>query len=923
MPKPLVIVESPAKARTIAGFLGADYLVESSVGHIRDLPRSSKEIPKAYKGEEWAQRTGGVDYTSDFKPIYIVPPEKKDQVNKLKSLLTNASEVFLATDEDREGESIAWHLLEVLSPGVPVRRMVFHEITDRAIHEAIENWRELDRRLVDAQEARRILDRLVGWEVSPILWRMVRRGLSAGRVQSVATRLIVDRERERMAFRSASYHDIAGTFEARDIPFPASLVEVDGRRVASGRDFDPATGQLKGQADAVLLGDDDARTLVRALDGAEFTVATVDAKDYTQSPVPPFITSTLQQEAARKLRFSAGRTMAVAQRLYERGYITYMRTDSTNLSEQAVAAARGEVRARYGNEYLPATPRTYQKKVKSAQEAHEAIRPAGESFRHPDEVARELDNDESRLYDLVWKRTVACQMADAKGKRLSLRLTADAATGDRVVFAASGKTIEFPGFLRAYVEGSDDPDADLEDQERRLPSVEVGEQVACQSLESAAHSTQPPARYTEASLVKELENRGIGRPSTYASVLDRIQSVGYVFKKGTALVPSWTGMAVTQLLERHFAEFVDYDFTARMEEDLDAMASGDIELAPWLHDFYFGNGQVGLRQMVDGRLDDVSPRDVCTIPIGRVPADGDEGNGDGDDSRDEVVVRVGRYGPYIQRGEIEDAKASIPDDLPPDELSVEDALVYIEQQRGGGRVLGVDPETDLEVTLRSGRFGPYFQLGELKDGAEKPKTASLFKGMDPDAVSLDEALRLLSLPRVVGMTEAGEEITAQTGRFGPYIRAGKETRSLDDEEQIFSLTEEDARRRLNEPKQGRRRGPAVLKELGEHPSNGESVRILDGRFGPYVTDGSVNASLPKGRTPEEVEMEEALHLLAERAARAPAKKKRPTARKKATKKKATAKKATAKKATSAGVKKAAATPVAKPADTKTPKRKPS
>ncbi|MBI2169216.1 MAG: type I DNA topoisomerase [Actinobacteria bacterium] len=876
MPKPLVIVESPAKARTIAGFLGGDFVVESSVGHIRDLPRSSKEIPKAYKGEEWAQRTGGVDYTSDFKPIYIIPPEKRDQVKKLKALLADADELYLATDEDREGESIAWHLIEVLSPQVPIRRMVFHEITDRAIREAIENWRDLDRRLVDAQEARRILDRLVGWEVSPILWRMVRQGLSAGRVQSVATRLIVARERERMAFHSAAYFDLQGAFEAHGVGFSADLVEVDGRRVATGRDFDPDTGALKEGADVVLLGESDASGLSEGLEHCAFTVAAVEAKDYRQSPVPPFITSTLQQEAARKLRFSAARAMAVAQRLYERGYITYMRTDSTALSEQAVAAARREVRARYGDEYLPSAPRVYAKKVKSAQEAHEAIRPAGEAFRHPDDVARDLDADEARLYELVWKRTIACQMADARGKRLSLRLDAEAPTGDAVVFAASGKTIEFPGFLRAYVEGSDDPDAELEDQERRLPSVEEGDGVACRGIEVAAHATQPPARYTEASLVKELEGRGIGRPSTYASVLDRIQSVGYVFKKGTALVPSWTGMAVTQLLERHFAEFVDYGFTARMEEDLDAMANGQIELAPWLREFYFGNGQVGLRQMVDGRLDAVSPREVCTIPIGE--HDGEV-----------VVVRVGRYGPYVQRGENDDQKASILDDLPPDELTVGQALEFIDQAKAGGRVLGADPESGLEVTVRTGRFGPYVQLGPVGDDVPKPKTASLFKGMEPDTLTLDEALALLSLPRVVGTTEAGDDITAQNGRFGPYLKAGSDTRSLDSEEQLFSITEADARHLLSQPKQSRRRGPAVLKELGAHPDSGSPVRVLAGRYGPYVTDGVVNASLPKGRTPEEVEIEEAVHLLREREARGPAKK-RPAKKRTTGKKSAASKK---------------------------------
>jgi DNA topoisomerase-1 len=890
MPRPLVIVESPAKARTIAGFLGDAFVVESSVGHIRDLPRNASEIPKAYKGEPWARL--GVDVDNDFKPLYVIPAEKRDQVRKLKEMLGDASELYLATDEDREGESIAWHLLEVLSPPptVPVRRMVFHEITSRAIQEAIDNWRELDRRLVDAQEARRVLDRLVGWEVSEVLWKKVMQGLSAGRVQSVATRLVVARERERMAFRSASYHDLEGSFVAHDVPFSATLVEVGGRRVATGRDFDAATGQLRAGAEVVALDERAATGLARRLDGAAFGVSDVESRDYTQSPVPPFITSTLQQEAGRKLRFSAARTMAVAQRLYERGYITYMRTDSTNLSEQAVSAARSEIARRYGDAYLPSGPRTYRKKVKSAQEAHEAIRPAGDAFRFPDDLVGELDADESRLYDLVWKRTVACQMTDARGKRLVVRL--GAAAGDEpVVFSASGKTIDFPGFLRAYVEGADDPDAELEDREVRLPDVTVGEGVECAALEVAGHATQPPARYTEASLVKELESRGIGRPSTYAAVIQTIQSRGYVFRKGTALVPSWTAFAVVQLLEGHFGELVDYDFTARMEESLDEIARGERDGAPWLRSFYFGNGEVGLKQLVADHLPAIDARAINSIPVGP------------DAEGRDIVVRVGRYGPYLQRG---DDRASLPEDLAPDELSIERAVELLERGAGEAKVLGADPETGEAVTVRFGRYGPYVQLGEVTDDDPKPKRASLFASMDPDSLSFDDALRLLSLPRVVGVTDDGQPITAQTGRYGPYIKAGTESRSLESEEQIFTVGQEEARRLLAEPKRRGRRGPSVLKELGEHPGHGAAVRVLDGRYGPYVTDGTVNASLPKGRTPEEVELEEALEWLAERAARQPAggargrkkatARKKPTTKKKATTKKATTKKATTKKA---------------------------
>ncbi len=869
MSKPLVIVESPAKAKTIAGFLGGDYAVESSIGHIRDLPRSAKEVPAAYKSEPWAKRWG-VNVDDDFKPLYVVPAEKKAQVAKLKALLKDANEVYLATDEDREGESIAWHLLEVLSPRVPVRRMVFHEITRPAIEAAVANWRELNRKLVDAQEARRILDRLVGWDVSEVLWKKVMPGLSAGRVQSVATRLVVERERARMGFRSGGYWDLVGAFApggsgippgGTASPFSATLVAVDGKRLAIGKDFDPATGQLSAAAANTVarLDEAGARGLVERLADAPFSVASVESKDWRQSPYPPFMTSTLQQEANRKLRFGAARAMSIAQRLYERGYITYMRTDSTNLSEQAVAAARTEIAERYGADHLPERPRTYQRKVKNAQEAHEAIRPAGDRFRRPEDVAREVESDEARLYDLIWKRCVASQMADARGRRVSVRLSARSTADEQAVFAASGKTITFPGFLRAYVEGADDPDAELEDREIRLPALEQGEAVDCRGIEAAGHATQPPARYTEASLVQELEAKGIGRPSTYASVIQTIQDRGYVWKKGSALIPSWTAFAVIRLLEEHFAHLVDYEFTARMEEDLDDIARGERESVPWLRSFYFGNGAPGLRAMVEEQAPTIDARAINTIPLG-VDSEGRE-----------IVVRVGRYGPYLSRGE---ATAPVPDDLAPDELTPELANELLERGVEEGRVLGNDPATGLAVTVQDGRYGPYVQLGEQEEGSKKkPKRASLFKTMTPPTVTLEEALLLLSLPRSVGAGADGVEIVASPGRFGPYLKKGEETRSLASEDQLLTVTREEAEALFAQPKGGRgRAAPEPLAVLGPHPDNGAEIKLLAGRYGPYVTDGTTNASLPKGADPAAFTAAEAVALLRARAEAGPAKK---------------------------------------------------
>ena len=852
MPTKLVIVESPAKARTIAGFLGSGFVVESSVGHVRDLPRRAEEVPAAYKQEPWARL--GVDTENDFKPLYVVPKEKKAQIAKLRKLVAGADELYLATDEDREGESIAWHLLELLSPKVPVRRMVFHEITAAAITEALEHTRDVDLRLVDAQEARRILDRLFGYELSPVLWKMVRPRLSAGRVQSPAIRILVDRERERMSFRTASYWDVEAVLTAPSEPgtrFTATLVALDGSRLVTGRDFDETGGRSSDGGGLTLLDRDGAQAVVTDLAGATFTVRSVERRPYRRSPYPPFRTSTLQQEAGRKLRFTAQRTMQTAQRLYENGYITYMRTDSTELSETAVAAARAEATARYGADYVPASPRVYRSKVRNAQEAHEAIRPAGDRFRSPEGVAGAVDGDAARLYDLIWKRTVASQMADAVGESVAVRLGATGASGRDAEFATSGKVISFAGFLRAYVEGSDDPDAVLEDQERRLPPLTQGDPVQAESLEARGHETRPPGRYTEAALVRRLEDLGIGRPSTYASIIQTIQDRGYVFKKGTALVPSFTAFAVVTLLERHFAGLVDYAFTARMEDDLDRIASGTEEMVPWLSRFYEGNGSPGLKRAVSEGLGEIDAREINSIPIG------EDGRGR------PVLARVGQYGPYLQCG---DASVSLPDDLPPDELTLERALELLEAPNGD-RELGIDPATGEVVIVRSGRYGPYVQLGGA-EGDAKPKTASLFKDMELETVTLQDALGLLSLPRVVGADpETGEDITAQNGRYGPYLKRGKETRSLDSEEQIFTIGLDEAVRRFAAPKRRGAQSAAPIREVGTDPATGCAVVVKDGRFGPYVTDGAVNASLRKGDSVDTITIDRAAELLAARRAR--------------------------------------------------------
>jgi DNA topoisomerase-1 len=911
--KPLVIVESPAKARTISAMLGPGFVVESSVGHIRDLPRRANEVPAAYRGEGWARL--GVDVDNGFKPLYVVSPEKKDVVTRLKKAVREASEVYVATDEDREGESIAWHLIEVLSPDVPVKRMVFHEITRPAIERAVENWRDLDRRLVDAQEARRILDRLYGYEVSPVLWKKVMPRLSAGRVQSVATRMIVDRERARMRFRAAGWWDIEGTFSRSDAAqnFKATLVSLDAVALATGRDF-TEIGQLKADAQVLVLDESAAQDLATRLDGRPFEVKSVSERPFRRSPAAPFITSTLQQEAGRKLRFGAQRTMQIAQRLYEQGWITYMRTDSTTLSDEALSAARDQAVRLYGQDYVPDKPRRYERKVKNAQEAHEAIRPSGDSFRTPEQAAREISNDELRLYELIWKRTVASQMADARGTTAQVRIVgtaaADSAGKSEVAeFGVSGTVITFPGFLRAYVEGSDDPDAELAERDTQLPALSEGDALSGTEMEAKGHNTQPPARYTEASLVKALEDQGVGRPSTYASIIGTIQDRGYVWKKGTALIPSFTAFAVVGLLESHFGNLVDYGFTAAMEDDLDRIAGGDEQALPWLTRFYFGSsengngGGRGLKEDVALHLGEIDARQINSIPIGK--------SSDGTD----IVVRVGRYGPYLQRGE---DRASVPEDLAPDELTVEKAEEMLEAP-SGDRVLGEHPETGFPVMVRAGRYGPYVQLGEGKDG-ERPVTASLFATMSPATVTIEEALRLLSLPRLVGVDPSSEEeIQALNGKFGPYLKKGTDTRSLESEDQIFSVTLPDALQLFSQPKSPRgRRTAAPLRELGADPVTNLAVTVRSGRFGPYVTDGTTNASLRKGDDQDEITIERASELLADRRAAGP-----PVKRARAAKKVAkTAKKATkATKATKAAkaAKAAKATKaVAKTSESETP-----
>jgi DNA topoisomerase-1 len=907
----LVIVESPAKARTIAGYLGKGYVVESSIGHIRDMPDKASEIPTKYRNEAWARL--GVDVDHDFQPLYVVHADKRQQVAKLKELLKNADELYLATDEDREGEAIAWHLQQELKPRVPTRRMVFHEITPEAIAQAIASPRSVDQGLVEAYQTRRVLDRLYGYEVSPVLWKKVMPQLSAGRVQSVAVRLVVDRERDRIAFRPAEYWDLEAIFakiaadkvaDGEVDSFSATLVSVDGRRVAQGRDF-TSVGELKSEGangSAVLhLDGAAAAALAGRLTGADFAVKSVERKPYTRTPYAPFRTTTLQQEASRKLGFSAKYTMQMAQRLYENGHITYMRTDSVTLSQTALNAARTQARELYGAEYVPDKPRIYDSKVKSAQEAHEAIRPAGDSFRTP--ARSGLSGDEFRLYELIWKRTVASQMKDATGESVSVRVAGRSSANEEAEFGASGKIISFYGFLRAYVEDADD-DAERDDSQRRLPPLAEAEplRVIEDSLQPSEHATRPPARYTEATLIKELEDRAIGRPSTYVTMISTNLDRGYIFKKGTALVPSFVAFAVVTLLERHFPGLVDYAFTARMEDVLDDIANGEAERVPWLRRFYVGaDGEEGLKEMVSD-LSDIDARDVSSFPLAGT----------------DIVVRVGRYGPYLER---DGQRVNVPEGTAPDELTPEFAQELLDRP-SGDKILGSDPDTGRTIVAKAGRFGPYVTEvldedanGSASKSAAKPRTASLLKSMDLDSVTLDDALRLLTLPRTLGEVD-GEPVTVQNGRYGPYVKKGAESRSLESEDQMFTVTLDEAQALLAQPKPRGRAARAAaappLRELGDDTASGKPIVLREGRFGPYVTDGETNASLRKGDTVESITPQRAIELLAERRAAAPAPKRRTAGTRTAAK--STAAKSTAAKSTAAkstGAKKTAAKSTAK------------
>lgn len=965
--KRLVIVESATKARKIQPYLGSDYIVEASVGHIRDLPRGAADVPAKYKKEPWARL--GVNVEKGFEPLYVVNADKKKKVSDLKAKLKQVDELYLATDPDREGEAIAWHLLEVLKPKVPVRRMVFHEITKSAILEAAQNTRELDQDLVDAQETRRVLDRLYGYEVSPVLWKKVMPRLSAGRVQSVATRVIVERERERMAFVSAEYWDLSATFSAdpnnlelgdvstrpgeNPTSFDARLVAVDGAKIAQGHDF-ADDGSLKSKA--LRLDESYAKALAEGLEGRPMEVVGVEEKPYTRRPYPPFMTSTLQQEAGRKLRFTSERTMRIAQRLYENGHITYMRTDSTTLSKAGIDAARSQARELYGAQYVADAPRQYSRKVKNSQEAHEAIRPAGESFATPGQLSGQLDAEEFKLYELIWQRTVASQMADARGTSMKVTVGGTATGGEKCEFAATGRTLTFPGFLKAYVEITQQADGrkEADNAEKRLPRLSEGDELTTAAVTAAGHSTNPPARFTEASLVKRMEELGIGRPSTYASIIRTIQDRGYVITRGNALVPSWVAFAVVGLLEQNFGALVNYDFTSAMEDELDAIASGQENRARWLQNFYFGDEnlpdtpataisrQGGLHHLVGANLESIDARRVNSLHLFN------------DAEGRPIVVRVGRYGPYLERvvtpapasgnkdgsAEPEVQRANLPETMTPDELTLEAAEKLFATPQNG-RELGVNPESGRTIVAREGRFGPYVtevlgedeeaevagkaaaqweaerdeqdreraaegkkplsretktaqaqkakRVAQIVEETLKPKTASLFASMETGTITLEEALQLLSLPREVGVDPAdGEVITAQNGRYGPYLKKGNDSRSLGSEREIFTVTLDEARRIYAEPKRrGRAAAQPPLKQLGDNDVSGKPMTVKDGRFGPYVTDGETNASLRKGDTPESMTDARANELLSERRAKEAAEgtaKKSSKATKKASKK---------------------------------------
>lgn len=856
----LVIVESPTKARTIKHFLPSGYRVAASMGHVRDLPSDAKSIPPKYKALEWARL--GVNVDNDFEPLYVVSPEKQKVVRELKAELERADELLLATDEDREGESISWHLLELLRPDVPVHRMVFHEITREAIQDALEHPRDIDDRLVRAQETRRILDRLVGYTLSPLLWKKIAFGLSAGRVQSVAMRLLVVRERERRAFRSAAYWDLVATLQHAGQDFKAELVQLAGKKLATGKDFEETTGRLVAGRDVVVLGEADARALAARVTRAPWRVTDTEERPVIRRPAPPFTTSTLQQEANRKLRLSARDTMRTAQGLYERGFITYMRTDSVALSTQAIGAARAAVLELYGAEYMPDQPRTYTNRAANAQEAHEAIRPAGATFRHPE--ATGLHGRDLHLYDLIWKRTMASQMADSRQTAMSVTLE----TGD-ATFRATGKRIDFAGFLRAYVEGSDDPEAALEERDVVLPHLEPGDAPRCAAVEPVRHETQPPARFTEATLVKALETDGVGRPSTYASIIGTILERGYAVRQGQALVPTFTAFAVTAILEQHFEKLVDEGFTAGMEEELDKISEGDIEWLPYLKKFYLGKD--GLREQVKLHDKQIKPQDARTVRL---------------DGLDGATIKIGKFGPYVEVGaKGHELRASLPRDVAPADLGMADIEEALRQKAEGPDSLGDHPATGQKIFLLTGQYGPYLQLGEVVDGAPKPKRASLPKGVTPEQVTLEQAVGLLSLPRHLGThPQSGRTVHAGLGRFGPYVvhdlAEGKEYRSIKAPDDVLTIQLPRALELLAQPKmgRGRRAGPTPLRSLGSHPDDKQPVGLYDGQYGPYVKHGDVSASLPKGSDPAALTLPEAIELLAARRASGPKRKGRTRAR---------------------------------------------
>ncbi|MBN3878850.1 MULTISPECIES: type I DNA topoisomerase [unclassified Nostoc] len=870
----LVIVESPTKARTIRNYLPAGYRVEASMGHVRDLPQSASEIPAAVKGESWAQL--GVNVDADFEPVYVVPKDKKKIVTQLKDALKDVDELILATDEDREGESISWHLYQLLKPKVPTKRMVFHEITQEAIKKALKNCRNIDEQLVRAQETRRILDRLVGYTLSPLLWKKIAWGLSAGRVQSVAVRLLVTRERQRRAFHEGTYWDLKASLSKEKTPFAAQLVTLGGTKIANGSDFDATTGQITAGRNVLLLNEEQAVALKERLTGKTWNVNDIEERPVTRKPSPPFTTSTLQQESNRKLRLSARDTMRVAQNLYEQGYITYMRTDSVHLSDQAIAAARSCVEKLYGQQYLSPQPRQYTTKSKGAQEAHEAIRPAGSTFRTPQETA--LGGRELAVYDLIWKRTVACQMADSRQTQITVQLQVEDAG-----FRSSGKRIEFPGYLRAYVEGSDDPEAALEDQEVILPNLKVGDRPNCTELEAVGHETQPPARYTEASLVKTLESEGIGRPSTYASIIGTIIDKGYAHLVTNALIPTFTAFAVTDLLEKHFPDIVDPSFTSKMEQTLDDIATGEAKWLPYLQQFYLG--EKGLETLVKERESQIDATKARTVELENLDA----------------KVRIGKYGPYI---EVENGEgvitASIPKDLTPADLDPKQVEVLLRQKITGPDQVGRHPETGEPIYVKIGAYGPYVQLGDKTDENPKPKQASLLKGVTPETVTLEMAVGLLALPRTLGVHPVtGGKIQASLGRFGPYVvhdqgKEGKDYRSLKAADNVLAISLERALELLSEPKKGRSstnsKSKAALRELGTHPEDGETINIYDGPYGPYIKHGKTNVSIPEGQTVEDVTLATALNLLAAKASTG--KSTRKTSKSTASKSKSTAKSST-------------------------------